>query len=336
MPGSPAACVLINLARSRGSTRAAITHSTRDIGRVGGDNMTSETIPRRRCPIDVFAHLDYRSFLAEYYKAKKERGFSYRAFSRMARLGAPNYLKLVILGQRNLTPAMAARFAAACGLQGDAALFFERLVEFNQATNAKQRQESYAKLGAFRRYRHAQKLELAQAEYHAHWYLPAIRELCSSPAFVADPKWIARSLVPPISVAEARKALDLLLDLGLLERSEDGRLQQRAAVLSTGPQTRGMHITNYHAEMMRRATAAMELVPAAQRDISSLTLCLDAEGLEQLKQRLQLFRRELIEFAEQQREPQQAVQLNLQLFPLSTRVSPPRHENASSRKLPHA
>src|SRR6187549_2774321 len=94
---------------------------------------TNAARARRRSPIDVFRYLDYRAFLADYYKARKGRGFSYRAFSRAAGLGAPNYLKLVIAGQRNLTQATAERFASTCGLQGDAAEYFARLVAFNQA-----------------------------------------------------------------------------------------------------------------------------------------------------------------------------------------------------------
>ena len=49
---------------------------------------------RRRSPIDVFQYLDYRAFLADFYKLKKKNGFSYRAFSRAAGLGAPIYAKL--------------------------------------------------------------------------------------------------------------------------------------------------------------------------------------------------------------------------------------------------
>lgn len=280
--------------------------------------MDTEPLIHRRCPIDVFAYLEYRRFLADFYAAKKGRGFSYRAFARAARLGAPNYLKLVIEGKRNLTPAMAARFATACGLRGDSALFFQRLVAFNQARTSQEREESYSKLAAFSRYREAHKLELAHAAYHANWYIPAIRELCGSPTFVADPKWIAGVLVPPISTEEAQKALDTLLELGLLERTSSGDLTQGNAVVSTGPETRGMHIKRYHAEMMRRATAAMEIVPAAERDISSLTLCLSVEGVARLKERIQSFRRELIELAEKECGREQAVQVNFQLFPLST------------------
>ncbi len=79
---------------------------------------------RPRCPIDVFKYHDYRAFLAAYYEHKKPQGFSYRAFSRAAKLGAPNYLQLVIQGRRKLTSEMARRFAETCGLASDAAEYF--------------------------------------------------------------------------------------------------------------------------------------------------------------------------------------------------------------------
>ena len=69
---------------------------------------------------EVFEYLDYRKYLRDFYASRKRggRGFSYRAFSRRAQLQSPNYLKLVIEGQRNLTGPMANRFATACGLDG--------------------------------------------------------------------------------------------------------------------------------------------------------------------------------------------------------------------------
>lgn len=278
---------------------------------------------RRRCPTDVFRYMDYRHFLADFYRAKKRRNFSYRAFSRRAGLGAPNYLKLVIDGDRNLTPAMAKRFADACDLGGEGADYFCTLVAFNQSDNNAERNRSYARLTGFRRYRRAQRLELAQAAYHSTWYLPAIRELVRSPGFRNDPDWIASVLWPRIKPAEARRGVETLIELGMLEADADGRIVQTQAVVSTGAQTQGMHITNYHREMMRRATDAMELVPAAERDISSLTVCLGPQGIERLKQRIQDFRRELVEFAEAETDTtrDQVVQLNLQLFPLTQHVS---------------
>jgi len=274
-------------------------------------------LERKRCPVDVFRYHDYRAFLAAYYEHKKPQGFSYRAFAAAARLGAPNYLQLVIQGRRNLTNDMALRFATACGLANDAAEYFVTLVAFNQASDNSTRNDHYQKLSSFTRYRRLQKLELGEAAYHARGYLPAIRELALSRTFREDPEWIAEQLRPPIKASEARDALDILLQLGLLERAPHGRLRQGTPVVSTGPETKGMHIANYHAEMMQRATAAMTLVPARERDISSLTLCLGSDGLARLKERIQAFRRELLELAESEGQPSQVVQVNFQLFPLT-------------------
>lgn len=294
--------------------------------------MTEVSTPSRRNTLDVFRYLDYRKFLADYYTARKPRGFSYRSFSRAARLGAPNYLKLVIAGQRNLTDAMAARFAEALGMQGEAAAYFCELVRFAQAKNAAARSDSHDRLLGYRRYRRAHKLELAHAAYHSKWYLPAIRELVRHPGFRDDPAWIAEQLWPAIKRSEAKHALAVLLDLGLLVRHDDGTLHQHDAVVSTGPQTHGMHITNYHEEMLRSASRSMQLIPAAQRDISALTLCLGDTGLARIKRRIQEFRRELIELAEAEVSPSQVVQVNLQLFPLSRRdETTPRAQSSTPR-----
>ncbi len=213
--------------------------------------------------IDVFGYMDYRAFLRDYYAEKKAtgRGFSFRAFSMKAGLGSPNYLKLVMDGDRNLTTEMAERFANACGLKGDSASFFCELVGFNQAKNTVERSEKYAKLTTYRKYRAAHQLDLAQAAYCSNWYLPAIRELAARKDFRDDPSWIARTLVPEITIAEATMALEKLLELGLLVRREDGSLGQGTELVTTGDETRLVHVRSYHRTMITRSLDAMDEVP---------------------------------------------------------------------------
>lgn len=271
--------------------------------------------------IDVFAYLDYRAYLRDYYNARKAagRGFSYRSFSRRAGLKSPNYLKLVVDAERNLSADMAERFAAACGLKGDEQRYFVDLVAFCQAATLSERDQHYARLTGFKRYRNAHKLDVAHAAYYSAWYMPAIRELAARPDFREDAAWIAQQLWPAITPQEAQHALDTLFELGLLVRDEGGKVRQTDALLSTGPETRGLHIVAYHRAMVQRAMAAIELVPAAERDISSLTLCLGEAGLRAFKERVQRFRRELLELSALEPNPEQVVQINFQLFPLSRR-----------------
>lgn len=272
-----------------------------------------------RSSIDVFGYMDYRSFLRDFYLEKKAagRGFSFRAFSMRAGLGSPNYLKLVMDGDRNLTAEMAERFASACGLRGDSASFFCELVGFNQARNTAERSEKYAKLSTFRKYRAAHTLEIAQAAYHSNWFLPAIRELAARSDFREDAAWIAGTLRPAITVAEASMALEKLQELGLLVRDETGQLRQGDSLVTTGEETRRLHVRAYHRSMINRGIEAMDDLPKEERDISSLTLCLGPTGLKRFKERLQRFRRELLELSALESDPQQVIQINFQLFPLS-------------------
>lgn len=276
---------------------------------------------RGSSPIDVLDYLDYRALLRDYYVAKKDEkvGFSYRAFSQRAGLRSPNHLMRVVDGERGLTPAMAIRYAKAMGLDTDATSYFCDLVAFNQATSAAERDATYQRLTGARGYRKAHKLDAAQAQYHSTWYLPAIREMVVRPDFQDDPAWIAKRMIPPVTTAQASKALSLLLDIGLLVRASDGHLAQGDPVVTTGPETRSLHVARYHRAMSERAMESIDLVPREERDISSLTFCVGADGLRRLKLRIQRFRKELMAMATLEQDGEQVVQLNMQLFPLTTR-----------------
>ncbi|MCC7542463.1 MAG: TIGR02147 family protein [Deltaproteobacteria bacterium] len=267
--------------------------------------------------VEVYGYLDYRAFLRDVYRVKKRRGFSFRAFSRKAGLGSPNYLKLVIDGDRNLTAEMAERFALALGLAADAARFFVALVAFNQARGTVERDEAYAKLTGFRRYRTVRRIDEATIRYFARWYYPAIRELAARHDFREDPAWIGAMLWPAVGESEVTDALATLIELGLLARGEDGRLRHAEALVSTGAELRSMALARYHRAMMARAADSIDRVPPDQRDISSLTLCLGPDGLRRLKERIVRLRRELLELSELEQDPRQVVQVNFQLFPLS-------------------
>jgi uncharacterized protein (TIGR02147 family) len=280
----------------------------------------SSTLPRP----NLYAFADYRRYLAAYYDyAKAEQyGFSFRVFSRRAKIRSSNYLRLVIDGERNLTREMAGRFAEACELAGSAREFFCELVEYCQAKTTQERSRMYERLARHRPFREARRLESAQAEYHSHWYLPAIRELVRRPDFVDDPKWIGKQLWPHITALQAKRALELLAELGLLQRDAQGRLVQTSEIITTGPGPLGHHIFNYHHMMLERAAEALDALPREQRDLSCLTLCVSEEKLEELKQRVRAFRQELLRTAELDNRPERVVQINFQVFPLSIAAAP--------------
>jgi uncharacterized protein (TIGR02147 family) len=270
----------------------------------------------------VFEYDNYRAYLKDlygFYKKTKPQ-FSYRYFSQKAGFRSPNFLKLVIEGKRNLSPESIERFTRALKLNKKETEFFRILVHLNQARTIGEKKLYAEQLMQSRSFRHIHPLRQDQYRYYAEWYNIPIRELTILPEFSEDPGWIARSLLPPISPQQAQKALDLLLQLGLLERDESGRLVQADAFISTGDEVTATSVANYHREMIQKGSEALDLFPGPERDISSVTMALSEEGFQEIKSLIQRFRKELLAIADQEQRAEGVFQINFQLFPLARRA----------------
>ena len=83
----------------------------------------------------IFEFMDYREFLQSSFEEKKRRHefYSYRLFSQKAGFKSPNYLKLVINGERNLTKESVFKVAKAFDLNKKETDYFENLVFLNQS-----------------------------------------------------------------------------------------------------------------------------------------------------------------------------------------------------------
>lgn len=267
----------------------------------------------------VYSYGDYRAFLRDYYSYAKryDYGFSFRVFSRRAGTRSSNYLRLVMDGKRNLTPGMATRFAKGCGLSGAAADFFCELVAYCQATDAQEKSRAFENLYRYRQFRSVHRLAKEQADYHSTWYVPVIRELVRRTDFRDDPKWIAEQLRPKITKQQAVRALSLLKKLELLQQDEGGKLVQTKPLVSTGSGPLGHHIFAFHHAMLERAGHALDHSPRHERDVSCLTVCISESRLDEIKDRVRAFRRELLQLAELDNDPERVVQINFQVFPLS-------------------
>jgi uncharacterized protein (TIGR02147 family) len=266
----------------------------------------------------VFDFLDYREFLSAWWTALRKTGtrYSYRWFSRKAGLGSPSYLKLVMDGDRNLTEDTAGRFASALDLDPIATRYWQALVKMNQAQTTEERARWYEVLSSVPPYRAARRIDRSQYDYYALWYCVPIRELVAREDFVEDPEWIARQLRPPIRPAQAKEALDLLSELGLLERI-DGRLHQAEALLTTGPELRVLAARRFHQQMLRRAEEAMDSMPLKEREVGGVTLRLTKPQVEHLRKRMYEIRQEILQLDGTGEGDQAVHHFAFQLFPVT-------------------
>lgn len=80
-------------------------------------------------------------------------------------MSSPNFLKLVIEGQRNLTLSSADRFAQALDLNTQETAFLRELVGFAHAPTPAEKNRHYGNLSRYREHRTVRRLERDAFEY---------------------------------------------------------------------------------------------------------------------------------------------------------------------------
>ena len=267
----------------------------------------------------IFEYDNFREFLKDYYLKAKERNknFSYRYFSRIAGFKSPNFLKMVMDGQRNLAPNSIDKFASALKLNKEETSFFRSLVLLNQASTADERQRYAEEIIHSRAYRRTQPLKESQYRFFAHWYYVLIRELVGLPFFKEDYDWIGKQVRPHLSAAEAKRAVEELLKLSVLERDASGRLKQMNSNVGTPDEVTSSSIAHCHRQLMKLASASIDDVAREKRDISAITFIASGPTVKKIKEKIQKFRKELLELASVDNNPDNVYQLNFQFFPLT-------------------
>jgi uncharacterized protein (TIGR02147 family) len=256
----------------------------------------------------IFQYLDYRLFIKDFSGVKKRtnRHFSHRGLARRAGFNSPSLFIMILNGKRNMTS------------NSHEQKYFETLVSFNQADNIETKKFYYEQLLPIYKEEHGKKLKVDQYEYMSNWYGPVIREMIALPQFRENGKWISRRLKNLITPAEAKKTIQILLDLGLVMRSESGRLQLVDHTVTTSSVVRDLGAFQFHRQMLGLASRALTQDASQKREISGLTTSLSKKQFSKLKQYIQEFQNKVIcEFGEPDGEQDQVYQFNFQLFQIT-------------------
>ncbi|MCB9686848.1 MAG: TIGR02147 family protein [Alphaproteobacteria bacterium] len=275
--------------------------------------MTQRALPS---PYD---YLDHRRYLADWFRAKKEANpnFSHRVFARRAEQKNPSLLHHVIEGRRNLTERTLESFVKALSLRAGEAQFFRLLVELDQAKTPEARNDVWERISATRRFREARRIERSSFEYLSNWVVPTVRELARRRDFRPDPEWIAEQLRPRVGVAEAARALQVLMELGLLVE-EDGTLAVAEASVATPPEITRLAVANYHRGMLELAAGSIERFPGSERHLIAITVGVPESLIPTLKAEANAFLERMMNLCDgATADTDKIMQMNLQLFPLT-------------------
>lgn len=273
---------------------------------------------------NIFEFTDYRKYLKAYFDERKAKDpkFSHRFLARQLDLATSNFILLVMQGKRRLNSSLCFRISEVIGHNAKEAVYFETMVQYGDAKATKEKDTYFNRMMALRKDLKIGRIEESQFDYYSNWYNPVIRELVTQPDFSGNMEELGRMVSPSLTQAQARKAVELLLKLGLI-RKNGGKYEQATELIATDPEISSVGVRNFHKEMGRLGIEALERIPKEERNISSCTLALTEEQFRILSRRIEEFRNEALGLADEQ--GRRVYQFNLQLFPVTkTRKRPSR------------
>lgn len=266
----------------------------------------------------VYNYTNYRHYLRDLLNATRESDptFSFRKFCKRAGIVSPSFLKHVIDGTRNLSSDGAKKFMLGFRIEDPEASFFGLLVLMNQASTVEKRNEYFQRLKKYTGFKQICQLEKDGFEYYHKWYHPAIRELiglCHSRVTAA---WLAKTLKPHISAKAAQESLDLLLRLDLIEKVGD-TYSKKHTLVKGFTDLKSLMLQNYHREMIELGKQSLERFLPGQRNVTSVTISVREEQIEEIKNKIAQLREDLLQIAIQSKDPNIVLQVNFQEFPLT-------------------
>jgi uncharacterized protein (TIGR02147 family) len=273
---------------------------------------------------NIFEYTDYHKYLADWFEEKKKAqpAFSYGMFAKRAGFGDRGFFHNVIHGKRDLTKESLTRVSLAIGHSRAEAEYFENLVFFNKAANLKDRNYFFDKLNGVRN-RDKTALQVQQTrkdqyEFYSKWYHSAVRSLIDMYRFSDNFRWLAKSVFPPITPRQAKKSVQLLEKLGLIQSQKDKTYKLVSRSITTGNEVKSLAVQNFHKETADLAKNALDSLSQDKRNITGLTIGISEATYFKVCEEIQDFRAKIVKIVEQDENADRTYQLNFHLFPITS------------------
>lgn len=266
---------------------------------------------------DIYMYTDYRKALHDYYQGMKcvNRNFSYRYIAQKVGFSS-GFFAHILSGKSNIKDEKVEKFSELLRLSHDESQYFRMLVKFNQEKDHGLKKVHFEDLIKLLKHNEVS-LSVDLYDFYNHWYYSAIREATDYLQIDTNYLELANHLYPRISEEDAKKAVELLLRLELVEYGDDGFLKKTDALIKTGDEQYAFMLNNFAYNMMQLAQQSICGIEKEFRHISWLTFNISSQRYKEFVHEIREFRLKLVSLASLDTDPSVTYQMNMQFFPIT-------------------
>jgi uncharacterized protein (TIGR02147 family) len=279
-----------------------------------------ETIKEKtqRARPSVYAYHDYRSFLRDLikYRSLENPSLSMRALALSAGMSIAN-LSLILKGSRSFSDETINRFLPILELSASEESYFKIIWAISDAKSPDTRRKAIERLQTFGNYKKIHPNETEVFRYLTKWYYVAIRELAARHDFKFEPEWIQKRLAFPVLLSDISRAVQFLLDQGLVAKNADGTASLPNRQLSCEDGVYQLALAEYYKQALSLASSSIDSIAQDKRFILGHVFTIGAEDIRSLEKILRQTISEIIKLESAAKNPETVYSVTLAGVPWS-------------------
>jgi uncharacterized protein (TIGR02147 family) len=270
---------------------------------------------------DVFDYSDYCAYLRARFEGSKQ--YSHQILAQKFGLSHKIQVYRIFKGERKLLPeALIEKISQACAHDEREKQYFRALVKFREARTLEQKNKAYTHLHEIIRPVSKRTLGKSEFEYLQNWFTPVIRELMTMEGVTLTPQEISKQLLHKVGVEQVEKAMELIENLGLVSRDESGSFRQNHKKLCISDEESALAARNFQQKHFEVLKQAQQRSGKYLNRFICATFGGSEGGTKMLNAKLEQFMEEMGDMmSHMENDKDQVYQFNIQLYPLTKRIS---------------
>ncbi len=270
--------------------------------------------------ISIYDFCDYRSFLKDVHSHLKESDskYSHRFIAEKVGASAGGWFSNVISGRIALTGTYRIKLSKFLQLNSHECDYFDYLVGYEHASSVEEKRIIMLKMIAHKGVQ-PKVIGKDQFEFYSRWYISAIRELLFIYDFSDSYSYseLAKMVMPKITTSEAKTAVQLLLEMDLIEVNSKGFLKPKATTIKADTRFQIVHWVNQMESKGELGVEAITRFNKDERNISEVFVPLSEESYGSVVAEIEALRKKILALSAEDLRSNRVYQCNIQLFPLS-------------------